>query len=423
VLHTRQLQPRSLSCRSIGREGVGKQRRRRRVMVGDATAMTCRAMVGDADATFCRKPRQSAAQTTSESLNLRKTARPETFRGGARCDIRLEMAKVPAASLKDEIEGLRSSQKNGYLPLPVAIVGSQERSLDIFEVLSDLKLARTLNKDEVEARSKSKTKGERTGDVQDKRKPENQIKDKESGKIYVVDSRPSVVISITGDAQDLPDDHDLNLCVDDITSFCESREELSQKLTLNREAASRALLANCVYKPDVIDKAIAAAAAADRNKEAGQTSWDEKFNRAKSSKCLQISLLIQQRILELRESFKDDPIFQDHFAYPSVRDVMLNVAKGIKEQYEFLEKHIDVLKREPIASGKRLSKARSLCTVITNIQFELCSVAFRPRALFISLPHLISSRRLAKFFDGGVMGAALKVSGANSSAWIVDGGT
>lgn len=31
--------------------------------------------------------------------------------------------------------------------------------------------------------------------------------------------------------------------------------------------------------------------------------------------------------------------------------------------------------------------------------------------------------RLAKFFESGVMGAALKVSAADSSAWIVDGGS
>ena len=32
-------------------------------------------------------------------------------------------------------------------------------------------------------------------------------------------------------------------------------------------------------------------------------------------------------------------------------------------------------------------------------------------------------RRLAKFFQSGVMGAALKVSDSNRSAWIVDGGS
>jgi hypothetical protein len=34
-----------------------------------------------------------------------------------------------------------------------------------------------------------------------------------------------------------------------------------------------------------------------------------------------------------------------------------------------------------------------------------------------------NTRRLAKFFDSGIMGAAVKLSGPNSSPWIVDGGS
>ena len=34
-----------------------------------------------------------------------------------------------------------------------------------------------------------------------------------------------------------------------------------------------------------------------------------------------------------------------------------------------------------------------------------------------------NARRLAKFFDSGIMGAAVKLSGPNSSPWIVDGGS
>jgi hypothetical protein len=34
-----------------------------------------------------------------------------------------------------------------------------------------------------------------------------------------------------------------------------------------------------------------------------------------------------------------------------------------------------------------------------------------------------NARRLAKFFESGIMGAAVKLSGPNSSPWIVDGGS
>jgi hypothetical protein len=41
----------------------------------------------------------------------------------------------------------------------------------------------------------------------------------------------------------------------------------------------------------------------------------------------------------------------------------------------------------------------------------------------LKLHPLTFLRRLVKFFESGVMGAALKVSGADCSAWIVDGGS
>ena len=258
-----------------------------------------------------------------------------------------------ALPLKQEIESLGKAD-DGHPLLPVALVGSETKemhSLDIFTVLCDLHLARPADQSDGEPQAyvNSKSKGERDAGQKDKRKPPNQIKDKESGKVYVMKNRPSVIISTTGDAQDLPDDDELTRGVDDLMSFCGNEQQgLEKWVKLSREAASRAILSNFMLKQDAIDK---------------------------------ISFLLRERIKALNELFKEkkeeNENFQKNFEYPSVRDMMLNVEKPIDQQFKSLKDGFDFLNKthtnkkgtsgdlsnsdsqvEPVASAKRLSKAR-----------------------------------------------------------------
>ena len=255
-----------------------------------------------------------------------------------------------AQRLKQEIEGL--GNRDGGLPLPVALVGSETKemhSLDIFNVLCDLHLARPADKPdgEPEAHVKSKSKGQK-----DERNPPNQIKDKESGKVYVMDNRPSVIISITGDAQDLPDDDELTRGVDDLVTFCRDEQGLQDWVKLSRENASRAILSNFLLKNDAIDSALRAFA---------QSSSDQ-LKRTDGKKCLQISFLLQERIKALNKGHTNNAYVNTNFAYPSFRDMLLNIEKTIDDQLKSLNSfdfpNSFNSKSEPIACGKRLSKAR-----------------------------------------------------------------
>jgi hypothetical protein len=280
-----------------------------------------------------------------------------------------------ALPLKQEIESLRKAD-DGHPLLPVALVGSEAKemySFDIFTVLCDLHLARPADQSDGEPQAyvKSKSKGERDAGQKDKRKPPNQIKDKESGKVYVMKNRPSVIISITGDAQDLPDDDELTRGVDDLMSFCPNEQGFEEWAKLSREAASRAILSNFMLSQDAIDEKLKAFA----------ESSNDRLKRTDGMKCLQISFLLQERIKALNELFKEkkeeNENFQKNFEYPSVRDMMLNVEKPIDQQFKSLKDDFDFLKKkntnkkgtsgefsnsnskvEPVASGKRLSKAR-----------------------------------------------------------------
>lgn len=270
-----------------------------------------------------------------------------------------------ALPLKQEIESLGKADE-GHPLLPVALVGSETKemhSLDIFTVLCDLHLARPADQTDgaPEAYVKSKSKGERDAGQKDKRKPPNQVKDKESGKVYLMKNRPSVIISITGDAQDLPDDDELTRGVDDLMSFCRNEQGLEEWVKLSREAASRAILSNFMLKQDAIDKKLDAFA----------QSLNDRLKRTNGMKCLQISFLLQERMKALNEQFKEEKEENENvkinFAYPSVRDMMLNVEKPIDQQLKSLKDGFDFLnlkgtrgdlKVEPVACGKRLSKAR-----------------------------------------------------------------
>jgi hypothetical protein len=290
-----------------------------------------------------------------------------------------------AEDLKKEIEGLKS--------LPVALVGREKSSFDIFHVLQELKLARPLTPTEEEKlkEEKLKTKPKNPEEKSDK-KSLNRIKDKDSGKVYVVDNKPSIIISITGDAQDLPEDHDLTLGVDNLISFFEREKQkntLLECLALNRESACRALLYNVVLNgvEDAFEEAFEEASKEEASNEEEASKGgkkpieDDSFGQElATNKCLKISYLLQKRIKELSTKFADVPNFKEMFACPSVKDVVLDVTKAVdklmsdekkwdgknkKFKNDFLELP-DLgpdgvarnLHREPNACGKRLSKAR-----------------------------------------------------------------
>jgi hypothetical protein len=248
------------------------------------------------------------------------------------------------------------SVKNGgeSFQLPVALVGSSSRnmSLDIFSVLKDLKLAEPIDPPLKEPHDKSKPKDT------EKVKPPNQFKDKESGKTYLVHNRPSVIISITGDAQDLPDDHELNEGLNDLLEFFKNdkdKDDKDKELKLSREDATRAILSN----------------------------FSAKFQcEGGRSKCLETSHRLKLRIESLRKNFSESSQFiKDNFQFPSFRDMILNVTEDkdeaalktflsdlkVDKRFNFSVHHharrgssvVDAQhKPEPTTGSKRLSKAR-----------------------------------------------------------------
>jgi hypothetical protein len=207
---------------------------------------------------------------------------------------------------------------------PVALVGSSQKrhqSLDIFKVLAELDLAQLVPRPELE---QSKTKDKEKAKFKDP----NQFKDKESGERYIVGNRPSVIISITGDAADLPEDEDLARGVEDFLEFCKREQGLHACFKLSREDAYSAFLSNNMCRDNEINEEVL--------KFSGAQSDADYVNKYKSgSKCLQISLLLQKRVLELNSSFKDKNSehfknFEYHFRFPSVRDMLLNVKASIQ---------------------------------------------------------------------------------------------
>jgi hypothetical protein len=255
--------------------------------------------------------------------------------------------------------------KSDTIQLPVAFVGSsssRNRSLDIFSVLSDLKLATEhIAPAEKEPRDKSKPKDT------EKVKPPNQFKDKESSKTYVVNNRPSVIISITGDAQDLPDDHELHEGIEELLQFCQNGLVNGDELhscfkVMSREDANRAILSNHMS--------------------------NMKFEGV-PSKCIQISRLLKKRIEDLNKKFiiqaqdgdKNRELLINNFKFPSFRDKVLSLNAEIDDLIAELKPEKNVFnfpahvhtargegvdgaqqhaqhRPEPTTGGKRLSKAR-----------------------------------------------------------------
>ena len=250
--------------------------------------------------------------------------------------------QVSGDVVKDRIHSIQKDR-----PFPVALVGSSQKrhqSLDIFKVLAELDLAQLVPRPELDQpKTKDKEK--------DKSKHPNQFKDKESGETYIIASRPSVIISITGDAGDLPDDDDLAHGVEDFLKFCKEDQDLHACFKLSREDAYSAFLANNIYKDDDINKEVTEVLKDDQSdfhrlKQQSDADYANKYlrlpNLTSGSKCLQISLLLQMRIHQLKSAFKDKESdnfknFEYHFRFPSVRDMLLNVKEGIDKQLNCLK--------------------------------------------------------------------------------------
>jgi hypothetical protein len=263
------------------------------------------------------------------------------------------------------VELEKAFQERGY---PVAFVGSDVDKLHIFKVLTELKLARLIgpipdhgSKEYKDAKAKDK----------EGLNP-NLFKDKATKSVYEVDNRPSVIISITGDAADLPEDHELEEAVTSLTLFC--REKEFETFVLSSEAAHRAILANYVYREEQITK-----------------NYINLEEHKKKDKSMLISYLLEIRIQELEDRIivkgEIRPKIQDEispkiqllskcFKYASVRDVLLDISKKLEENvsrllsgdFDFPELKVaaqpnsasdrKVYISEPISSGKRLSKSR-----------------------------------------------------------------
>jgi hypothetical protein len=195
-------------------------------------------------------------------------------------------------------------------------------------VLAELDLAQLVPRPELE---QSKTKDKEKVKFKDP----NQFKDKESGERYIVGNRPSVIISITGDAADLPEDEHLARGVEDFLEFCKREQGLHACFKLSREDAYSAFLSNNMCRDNEINEEVL--------KFSGAQSDADYVNKYKSgSKCLQISLLLQKRVIELNSSFKDKNSehfknFEYHFRFPSVRDMLLNVKASIDKQLDSLK--------------------------------------------------------------------------------------
>jgi hypothetical protein len=221
-------------------------------------------------------------------------------------------------------------------PCPFAFVGHEHHNLNIFQVLKTLKLARIYTPDD---RDLHTAIGETA--KQKKKKDEVQlirIEDEETGAIYELDKKPSVVISITGDAVNWIEDNLLNEGVDDLMQFCRKLVVSANKFSLSREAAHRAMLLNHNFSDDQLIQ--------------HYPSHKEAVSAIKK-KALRISFLLKIRIEELSRFYdkqtdelqarvknaaeknndaeRDLQIrskFSNLFKHPTIRDVLLNLTKS-----------------------------------------------------------------------------------------------
>lgn len=274
-----------------------------------------------------------------------------------------------AQSLTGNAVELQDKFRKVYPDNPVAFVGSDVEKLKIFNVLTELKLASRVgpipdrgSKEEKEAKAKAKD-GLQT----------NLFKDEATNSVYEVADQPSAIISITGDAVDLPEDHELENAVASLTKFC--RERTLNKFVLSSEAAHRAILANYVYREGQIKEIYDSHEHKELKLKLGLE--DAKF------KSMQISHLLGIRIQILNQYANDQNAngwmkknigsLSKCFKYPSVRDVLLDITKTWMDSFKkLLSSDFDFPELqgatepnsasnrevEPISCGKRLSKSR-----------------------------------------------------------------
>jgi hypothetical protein len=314
-----------------------------------------------------------------------------------------EKPKVGGEKLKKEIDDQSQSQGR---QLSVALVGSKRdfgKSVNIFHVLEKLNLASPcVPSDDGKSQDAAAVPAGAAKDQGKKVETVNLVEDKESGLKYLVDPLPSVIISITGDAQDMPEDDEF---VEAVDYLVKNLRDSGGKLILNRVAASRAISMMTAYKDHEIKEAVDklqlcqsvndlvakltmekpppppptrlirkkikeavnkpplhqdVADVAEMllsvtpNIEAASRAFvalkllKEKEGKVASSTCMRISLLLELRMKELEAmnhmTFVDSKskrhTFCDAFNhFPSVRDVMLNVLKDPKTQFESLKEY------------------------------------------------------------------------------------
>ncbi len=271
-----------------------------------------------------------------------------------------------SAQLTGDAAGLKKALRIAQ-NYPVAFVGSgvETEKLHIFNVLKELGLALPLHP----IHPAGTKEAEKQKAIDEEEKKPNTFKDKATEYVYKVDNKPSVIISITGDADELPDDHELEEGVASLRDFCLTQKQQCGIFLLSGDAAHRAILANYVHNDTKIDEANVV------HKEDLESFLEQKKGAKKRSmKGLKISYLIQKRIKELStlhtskatetESQFSKIADSACFKYPSVRDVLLDITQ--KTQYAvsrlFSLKFDFVLKpeaeAEPLSSGKRLPKSR-----------------------------------------------------------------
>jgi hypothetical protein len=254
--------------------------------------------------------------------------------------------------------------------LSVALVGNsneRERVQNIFHVLKELKLAKAFEEERILV-TLDDGNGKDTGSAgavaavafKDKHhensKPVNPVKvHKKSGQKYLVELPPSVIISITGDAQDMLGDGEFFECVDDVVAQLKTlKDEGRVTLELNREAASRAIFVITANSREAI-----------RTKAGKAGGGELKLP-------LQISKLLRERMEELdamknetfevsedsnKKTYKLGDAFKN---FPSVRDIMLDVFKDKNDQFKRLtELQFNASDdKNPVIPSKRLHKSR-----------------------------------------------------------------
>ena len=275
--------------------------------------------------------------------------------------------KTKGEVVKKAIEEAQSDKSQGDR-LSVALVGNsneRERVENIFQVLKELKLAKTFEEERIHVTLDDGNGKTTTGSVgagaavaskdkhHDNSKPVNPVKvHKKSGQKYLVELPPSVIISITGDAQDMLGDGEFFECVDDVVAQLKKlKVEGHVTLELNREAASRAVFVMTANPREAIKK---------------------KAGGGELKLPLQISKLLQERMKELdkmknnefevsedsnKKTYKLGDAFKD---FASVRDIMLDVFKDINDQFKRLtELQFNASDdKKPVIPTKRLQKSR-----------------------------------------------------------------